>query len=274
VPSVGLVDGMRIGSDVAAYWGEEGNSDGPSLRNATRATLARMWMHGAWWTNDPDCVVIRASETELSIDEVQAWLGVVALSGGMLFVGDDVSRVEPERLEMLSRMIPPSGHAARALPPLVNAIPERLIARFGEHHVVGVANWSDAPRTAELQLTQVQLAPGVYHVVDLWTGEYLGRVSDRIELGTLAPHAMRLLALRLQHLERPIIVGSTGHLLGAAMDVAREEWDSAARTLTVHLRQGAPPARRGEVLFCEPSGALRREPILGAGAHSINVHFA
>src|SRR6202011_5884205 len=40
VPSVGLVDGMRIGSDVAAVWGREGNADGPSLRNATGATLA------------------------------------------------------------------------------------------------------------------------------------------------------------------------------------------------------------------------------------------
>ena len=47
LPSVGLVDGMRIGSDVAAYWGRDGNSDGPALSNAMRATLARGWFHGA-----------------------------------------------------------------------------------------------------------------------------------------------------------------------------------------------------------------------------------
>ena len=39
---VGLGQGENfLGSDVAAYWGDEGNSDGPALRNATRATLAR-----------------------------------------------------------------------------------------------------------------------------------------------------------------------------------------------------------------------------------------
>src|SRR5215207_1057199 len=48
LPSIGLVDGMRIGSDVAAFWGVEGNADGPALRNAARATLARGWFHGHW----------------------------------------------------------------------------------------------------------------------------------------------------------------------------------------------------------------------------------
>jgi alpha-galactosidase len=274
VPSIGLVDGMRIGSDVAAYWGEEGNSDGPSLRNATRATLGRLWMHGAWWTNDPDCVVVRASDTELCVDEVQAWLGVVALSGGMLFVGDDVSRVEPERLEMLSRLIPPSGVAATALPPLVNAIPERLIAHFGEHHVLGVANWSDAHVQAALDVSELHLAHAAYHVVDLWTGVYLGRVSDQLALGALAPHAMRLLSLRAVNGERPVVVGSTGHLLGAAMDVTAEEWDAETGTLVIHLREGAPPARRGEVLIAESVGAVRRVPLPPPGATSLSVGFA
>src|SRR5262249_23897945 len=42
LPSIGIVDGMRIGSDVANYWGGDatGNADGPSLSNALRATLA------------------------------------------------------------------------------------------------------------------------------------------------------------------------------------------------------------------------------------------
>lgn len=95
---------MRIGSDVANFWGREGNADGPSLRNATRATLARLWLHGRWWINDPDCVVIRAHDTQLSLAEVQGWASVVALSGGMVFVGDDVSRVDESRLALLARL--------------------------------------------------------------------------------------------------------------------------------------------------------------------------
>src|SRR5262249_45934905 len=171
---------MRVGSDVAAFWGGSGgNSDGPSLYNATRATLARLWMHGRWWANDPDCVVVRANETELSLDEVRAWAAVVALSGGVLFVGDDVSRVEPERLALLSRLIPPSGQAAVASPPLAGLIPQRLHLRveraWGSWSVVGVANWSDAPVEARMDLGEFGLPAGErHHVVDLWTGDYLG----------------------------------------------------------------------------------------------------
>jgi alpha-galactosidase len=212
LPSIGLVDGMRIGSDVAAYWGDEGNADGPSLRNATRATLARLWMHGHWWSNDPDCVVIRASDTSLTLDEVQAWMSVVALSGGMVFIGDDVSRVEADRIEMLARLIPPSGRAATALPPLVHSIPERLVLHLSDSTVIGVANWTDVASARVLRLADFALPPAVYHVVDLWSGDYLGAVSDVLELGEVAPHGMRLLSLRT---DRAAVVTRTGHLFGA-----------------------------------------------------------
>ena len=117
VSSVGLVDGMRIGSDVAEFWASAGQADGPSLRSATRATLARLWLHEQWWINDPDCVVIRSEDTRLSLAEVQAWASIVALSGGMLFVGDDLASVEESRLGLLARLLPPSGTGGARLGP-------------------------------------------------------------------------------------------------------------------------------------------------------------
>ncbi len=277
VASIGIVDGMRIGSDVAAYWGEEGNSDGPSLRNATRATLARMWMHGRWWTNDPDCVVIRGSDTELSLAEVQGWLGVVALSGGMLFVGDDVSRVEPSRLALLSRLVPPSGEAAVALPPLASLIPERLHLRvdrpWASWSIVGVANWSDRPVAASLRPGDFAPAAERYHVVDLWSGAYLGAASTAVELGTLAPHAMRLLSVH-PAIGRPTTIGSTGHILGEMMDLEREEWDPLTRVLTLYPSSDGPPARRGDFLVYDPDGPLRRIPFATADASAMRVPFA
>ena len=224
LPSVGIVDGMRIGSDVAAYWGDEGNSDGPALRNATRATLARGWMHGRWWANDPDCVIVRAADTQLSLAEVEAWAAVVALSGGMLFVGDDVSRVEPERLALLARLIPPSGQAAEVGPPLLNRMPSRLHLRvrraWGEWSIVGIANWLDVPANATFDPLDFGL-DAACHVFDLIRGHYLGRCSGSLGLGEIEPHGLRLLSIH-PDLGRPQTVGSTGHLLGEAMDLARE----------------------------------------------------
>jgi alpha-galactosidase len=278
--SVGLVDGMRIGSDVAAYWGSEGNADGPSLRNATRATLARGWMHGRWWANDPDCVVIRASETELSLAEVQAWAAVVALSGGMVFVGDDVSRVEPERLALLVRLLPPLGQAAQVGAPLVGLMPERLHVRivrpWRAWSIVGIANWSDAEVRAAFDPSDFGLDPLVqYHVVDLWQGAYVGvsaPPAGRLDLGSLAPHGLRLLSIHA-HDGRPQVIGSTGHLLGEAMDLASEAWNATERVLTLRPAERGPRARTGEFLVFDPDGPVRRVPFSAADPRAIRLQF-
>jgi alpha-galactosidase len=256
LPSIGFVDGMRIGSDVAGAWGSDGNSDGPALSNAMRATLARGWIHGRWWTNDPDCVIVRAHDTELSLDEVQAWAAVVALSGGMLFVGDDVSEVEPERLELLARLLPPSGQAAEVGPPVVDRMPERLHLRveraWATWSVIGFGNWSDSAVRASFDPGDWSLPGGAYHLCDLWSGEYLGR-HERVDLGGVVPsHALRLLSVH-PDVGRPHVVGSTGHLLGPVMDLADEHWDGRELTLSA-----SPAARRGEFVVADSHGAHKR----------------
>ncbi|MGH2520398.1 MAG: glycoside hydrolase family 36 protein, partial [Chloroflexota bacterium] len=70
--SVGLVDGMRIGEDVAPFWRREGGGPGPAMANALHSTLLHNWMHQRWWINDPDCVMVREHDSQLSLVEVQA----------------------------------------------------------------------------------------------------------------------------------------------------------------------------------------------------------
>jgi alpha-galactosidase len=289
LPSVGLVDGMRIGSDVAAYWGREGNADGPALLNALRATLARGWLHGRWWANDPDCVVLRASDTQLTASEVEAWASVVALSGGMLFIGDDVSQVEPERLRVLARLIPPSGQAATVGPPLVNRMPERLHLRierpWGGWSVVGIANWRDEPARVAFEPSEFGLAPGRYHLTDLWSGDYLGPADDpgvavppgsgelpARDLGELPAHGLRLLPVHADA-GRPRTIGSTGHLLGDAMDLADEHWDPASRTLTLTPSGAGPPARAAAFLVVDDRGQVQRVPFTPTHTEPIRVSF-
>jgi alpha-galactosidase len=261
VSSVGLVDGMRIGSDVAEFWASAGQADGPSLRNATRATLARLWLHEQWWINDPDCVVIRSEATQLSLAEVQAWASVVALSGGMLFVGDDLQSVEQSRLDLLARLLPPSGQAAQAVGPLVGLMPEHLHLRiqraWGSWSVIGIANWSDTPAAAVFDPRAFGLEAGAYHVVDQWSGDYLGRHTGLLELGDLQPHAVRLLGVH-PDVGHPQTIGSTGHLLGDAMDLVAETWHAASRTLTLTPSTHTPPARHAELLVSDPWGPVRR----------------
>ncbi|HKF30598.1 MAG TPA: glycoside hydrolase family 36 protein [Candidatus Binataceae bacterium] len=88
--AVGMVDGMRIGPDVSPYWGSGGAGD-PSTVHALDAIIARSFMHRRLWLNDPDCLMLRAKETQLSADERLALASVIAGSGGMLLISDEMS---------------------------------------------------------------------------------------------------------------------------------------------------------------------------------------
>jgi alpha-galactosidase len=88
--AVGMVDGMRIGPDVSPYWGGGGAGD-PSTVHAVDAIIARSFMHRRWWLNDPDCLMLRAKQTQLTADERLALASVIAGCGGMLLISDDMS---------------------------------------------------------------------------------------------------------------------------------------------------------------------------------------
>jgi alpha-galactosidase len=110
---VGVVDGMRIGPDVAPYW-EPRPGDlhppgyvetAPSTRSAWQSTLARSFMHRRLWLNDPDCLMLRHESTDLSPDAARAWAHAVATSGGMALVSDDLALLGPEARALLDDVI-------------------------------------------------------------------------------------------------------------------------------------------------------------------------
>jgi hypothetical protein len=86
---------MRIGPDVAPYWGG-GDSTDPSTVHALDAIIARSFMHRRLWLNDPDCLMLRARETKLTRDERLALAAVISGSGGMLLISDDMALLGAE----------------------------------------------------------------------------------------------------------------------------------------------------------------------------------
>ncbi len=96
-PAVGIVDGMRIGPDVAPYWGSHAAHAGaPGTAQAIDAIIARSFMHRRLWLNDPDCLMLRATQTKLTTDERLSLAATIAASGGMLLTSDDMSLLDAE----------------------------------------------------------------------------------------------------------------------------------------------------------------------------------
>lgn len=264
VSSVGLVDGMRIGSDVAPYWSpsaDPGAGVGPSTFNAVRATLTRAWMHQRWWLNDPDCVLAR-EDTQLTETEFRAWASVVALSGGMLVLGDDVAQLERKRVTLLARLFPSWSVQPTALPPLVDDAPQRVrapvVRPWASWTIVGIANWTEMPRDACFDPAEWELPPSPYYLVDLSSGESFGPHSGPTRLGSLAVHEIRLLSVHAA-VDRPSVIGSTGHVLGEAMDVLDEQW--ADGTLRIVLAPDSASA--GFVVVAVPPAWRYKPSVLG-----------
>jgi alpha-galactosidase len=199
-PAIGLVDAMRVGPDVSTGW-----FDGPrpSVKHAMRMTLQRNWMHGRWWANDPDCLVVRDTETSLSEPETRFLATAVALSGGMVVLGDDLPSLSPARRAIADALTPPPASAARPLDMTDAPVPVLWRAEIGDgRFLVGALNWADEPRWVRRD----ELLRAGEVAFDAWEGKLLG-MGDRL----LQPHEGLLLQVAA-HGSTPRVVGDTGHL--------------------------------------------------------------
>jgi alpha-galactosidase len=197
-PSVGLVNGMRIGPDVAPYWypltGRGADQRRTSLSfpaavNGIRNTITRYWTHNRLWLNDPDCLILRDSETALTAEEVRTLATAMGMSGGMLLDSDELMSLSPERRAMLTRLLPLRGEAAIPLDLFEREMPQLLWRP--DRRLLAVFNWDDGPADVSVPLP----APAE-RLTDFWSGEEYSPEGGRATFRGLAAHACKLLILR------------------------------------------------------------------------------
>jgi len=196
-PSIGLVDGARVGPDVAPYWRpaasprdvERNRMSEPSALNSIRNSVTRWWMHGRLWQSDPDCLLARDSETGLTTDEVRTLATVIAMSGGMVLDSDDLTLLSDERREWLATLLPTFGRAAQPLDLFDTEVPTILRLDCGTHFMIAVFNWNDEPASVRASLPAESS-----RVFDVWNKIDLAVKRDAIDL-ELPPHGCSLLAV-------------------------------------------------------------------------------
>jgi alpha-galactosidase len=180
-PVVGVVDGMRVGPDVKELWADGPN---PSVRHAMRLSLQRNWMHNRWWANDPDCLIVRDTDTQLNEAETRFLATGIALTGGMVVASDDLPKLSPERREMALALFPPAGAAATPVEAGDGPVPRVWRARLEDGASLGgVLKWGES---SEWVPWSEILAPGEV-AFDIWNKRMLpmGDVFLRPHEGTL-----------------------------------------------------------------------------------------
>ncbi len=96
-PAVGLVDALRVSPDTAPRWGpglvQLGGypETAPAARNVVSASVLRAPLHRRLWVNDPDCLLLRPEQTQLSAEQRALLARVVMGTGGFTLLSDDLA---------------------------------------------------------------------------------------------------------------------------------------------------------------------------------------
>ena len=141
--SIGLVDAMRTGPDVAPFWDDEsrrlwlGDSTGPSARNALHTALSRWYQHH-WYQPDPDVAICRRELSLLGRAEREAIAGMLDVIGGLRASSDPIALLDEQGLALLRRCLSLSRPD----------MPRTLTESFGgavTHFTRGTFNLTDRP---------------------------------------------------------------------------------------------------------------------------------
>jgi alpha-galactosidase len=200
-PAIGIVDAMRIGPDVAPFWssafsrGPQRDLHGLATKHAIRNTLARAFMHRRWWLNDPDCLMVRDTKTQLTPDEVCSLATVIAVTDGMIVLSDRVEQLSAERLDVLDRTLQLAGGQAEVVDLMRADLPELVVARTAAHSIVAAFNFGEQPRRREVDLAALGVEASAAALREWWTGAVVPVNGGRAQLGDVPAHGCRVLVL-------------------------------------------------------------------------------
>ena len=96
-PAVGVVDAMRVSADVAPVWAPDAHWPGlyetaPAAVNAIAASVLRAPLHRRLFINDPDCLLLRPTDTQLDAAQRSFLAAVITGAGAFTLVSDDLRR--------------------------------------------------------------------------------------------------------------------------------------------------------------------------------------
>ncbi len=194
LPSVGVVDGMRVDPDIGLHWVDPKDPFGtePATRSAIRTAMSVGWMHRVLWNNDVDPVLLRDHHIGLNQVERLTLAAVVAMSGGAAFLTDDLPKLEPEGAALIPRLIHPTGKAAEPFGPINrHGLPAGMKLQGPKGVAVALFNWADDVQSLQLSEPIARELAGM-SLHDAWTGAKLGEASTA-QCWSTPPHGHKLI---------------------------------------------------------------------------------
>jgi hypothetical protein len=191
------------------------------------------------WINDADHLCV----SFLTLPQARAVASLIGLSGGTVIAGDRLYDLDSVRLDILTKVFPTYGEAARPLDLFVKDRPELFTlpirADFGSWWLVGYFNWDEeAEVTRDFSVARLGLeSTAPYLIYDFWEQRLLPAPGGTVRLH-FAPASVYLLVVHAQQ-DIPQVVGTDRHYTQGAVELTQVRWDSVHRTLS-GIGLGAP----------------------------------
>jgi alpha-galactosidase len=229
----GLIDSMRIELDV--YYGfNEAAWNTYFLHPAGSAAAAgkRYYFHKRTWVNDVDHVCMDL----LNNQQAEAAATIIALSGGNMFSGDRLTQLDPYKLEILKKITPSSGEAAKPVDLFDADIQSVFVLKvnkpFAEWTIAGFFNASlTEKQTKKYSPDRLWLdRDKTYLIFDFWNQQFIGEISEEIKID-IEPGSVRLLSVH-EKTGRPQFVSTDRHVAQGALELENCIWNEDTKTLS------------------------------------------
>ena len=229
---VGYCDSTRISADMGQAGDWSGTIEG--FRHGM-GTIAALWYkHRKFFINDPDSIQIAKG---CSLAEARVRSTVVAMSGGHFMLSEDLRSIDPERLELVRRLLPVYPHAARPLDLFEHPFPQgypalwslSLTTGFGPMTALAVFNLTQETQKYLITPKMLGLEKGKkFLALEWWQYRWLGRFEDEFEIEAPAGDVAVIHAQPVKDV--PSLVSVSHHFTGGYI-VEDVEFDASAATL-------------------------------------------
>ena len=228
--------------------------------SALRDQASNYYTHRKLYINDSGNVL--TVDKPLKLTDAQINATIHAMSGGPTMLGDDIDRIDDERLALIKKTLPRSRDVAFpvdlfdiAYPDYPKVFHRKVDKSWGTYDVIAVYNFGQDLLRLPVAMSKLGLKNNTgYLVWEFWNAEYIGRVENTLD-AVVPPGSVRVYRLT-EDVGRPVLLGTDMHLLMGEMEVMRCNWDEDSQTLDISVNR--PKGEYGSVFLSVPEN-LRPE---------------
>ena len=285
IHNAGFADAIRTGSDFgegralyqdsyfypatfvindARYW------TGPA--RALQNQASSHYTHRRLYINDSGNVL--TVDKPIPLESARIAATIHAMSGGPSMLGDDIDRIDSERLSLIKATLPRPRDVARPVDLFRTIYPDqpkvfhRHIERQDEiFDVVALYNMGNEPISELIDFGELRAGHltgedrGRYAVWEFWNSQYLGTATS-VFTAKIPPQSVRVFRFtRIDSSgddESPVVLGTDMHVLMGEVELSSCRWDKESSMISGKAIR--PAGETGNVFVRIPAGYRVTEP--------------